>query len=90
MIDWLKNVSWYIIDRTFTAFGCMLDYVYNHQERYDEAHRYGPPPGIYLFCIKAEDTRVLPLCQIALKPERCVKKRWIGTYIYCDMFQAGL
>ena len=59
MIDWFKNLFWYIIDRALTVFLCMLEYDYKPQERYDEAWR---RRGIYLIriCIKARDVDIEP------------------------------
>ena len=59
MIDWFKNLFWYIIDRALTAILCMLEYDYKPQERYDEAWR---RRGIYLIriCIKARDVDIEP------------------------------
>ena len=79
--DWFKNVSWYIIDRAFTALGCMLEYVYNPQKRYDEARRYSPPPGIYLIHIKSEDTRLLLILPDCFKTREMCQKS-VDRYLY--------
>ena len=58
MIDWFKNVFWYIIDRALTA-----------QERYDEARRGSVLTEIYLFRINVKDVDIEPRF-LPLVPDR--------------------
>ena len=89
MIDWFKNVFWYIIDRAFIAFSCILEYAYNPQERYDEACHCR---GIYLIriCIKAKDIDIelhfLPVVPDRFKTQEMCEKAvknclWLLKYV---------
>ena len=74
MIDWLKNIFWYITDRALTA-----------QERYDEVRHRSSLREIYLIGINANDVeiepRFLPLVPDCFKTWEMLEKA-IKRYLY--------